>query len=338
MKLLCITDPSTHPSFDTTLSLYRLFAASPDIEFFHAPVSNIDASGYFHGAAIDGDLSSDDFAALDKAPLSPISPSALDLVFNRADEPVPEGFYQHLSQLENAVKFVNRPSQVSYTRHKSFLEDHGREHLPDHIFSSSYEEIAAFFRRFDPMVAKSNVSYGGKGVYKIWQQDGGIFTDNVQEGRVKYDSLRAVLDHLFKADPDGNYEFVRYLKNIGAGDKRILVVDGEVYGAFLRKATRDTWVHNVTAGASYTTTTITDKELAVVDKTCGLYHSRGVYTLGYDFLMDDDGTWTLSEINAGNIGGYDWLEEITGEPILDRLIQWMTQFVARGSHHPSGQP
>lgn len=328
MRLLCITDPKTHPHFDTTISLYKSFANHKDIDFFHAPVSSIDSSGKFRGAHIFGSLSDDDFMQLDQRPLELIEPSELDLVFCRADEPVPTDFFKNLSQLETAVRFVNRPSQIDYTRRKDFLEECGQKYLPKHIFSSSYEEIEDFFRQFNPIVAKMNVSYGGNGVFKIWQDDQGVYTDNVKEGLVTYSSLKEVVDHLFDIDTSNDYEFVEFLKNIDQGDKRVFVVDGEIYGALLRKSQTGTWVHNVTAGATYYASSVTEREREIIANTYEHYSSRGVYTLGYDFLMGNDGEWILSEINAGNIGGYDWHETVTGDPTMTRLVQWLIDFAA----------
>ena len=329
MKLLCITDPKTHPDFDTTISLYKAFANHRDIDFFHTPVASIDNSGQFRGTHISGNLSNDDFLRLDDHALEPIDPSELDLVFSRADEPVPSDFFQNLSQVENTVRFVNRPSQLAYTRRKDFLEEYGREFLPEHIFSSSYQEIEDFFHKFNPIVAKMNVSYGGSGVFKIWQDGTQVYTENVKEGRKKYSSLKTVVDHLAEIDIDNDYEFVQYLTNIDEGDKRVFVVDGEIYGALLRKSQTGTWVHNVTAGAAYYPSTVTEREREIIAKTYEHYSSRGVYTLGYDFLMGNDGEWILSEINAGNIGGYDWHENVTGEPTMTKLIQWLIDFSAR---------
>lgn len=328
MRLLCITDPKTHPHFDTTISLYKAFANNPAIDFCHAPVSSIDSSGKFRGVHISGSLSDDDFIKLDQYSLESIQPSELDLVFCRADEPVPADFFKNLSQLETTVRFVNRPSQIDYTRRKDFLEEYGREYLPEHIFSSSYEEIEDFFQQFNPIVAKMNVSYGGTGVFKIWQDGQTIYTDNVKEGLLTYSSLKKVVQHLTEIDPDSEYEFVQFLKNIDQGDKRIFVVDGEIYGALLRKSQTGTWVHNVTAGAAYDASTVTEREREIIANTYEHYSSRGVYTLGYDFLMGNDGEWVLSEINAGNIGGYDWHETVTGEPTMTRLIQWLIDFAA----------
>ena len=326
MKLLCITDPATHPTFDTTVRLYRAFAQHPEIEFYHAPVSSVDGSGRFNCVRVAGLLSDDAFMQLDAQPLTSYSPAAFDLVFNRADEPVPQAFYDHLAQVEDQTRFVNRPSQLSYVRRKDFLETYGQQYLPEHIFSSSLEEINQFFEQYDPMVAKLNISYGGKGVYKIWRQDDQILTENVQEGLQTYPDLRAVLVHLTQLDSEGHFEFVEFLKNIDAGDKRVLVVDNKIYGALLRKAQAGSWVHNVTAGAQYHPSKVGPREQDIIRETCDYYRNRGIYTLGYDFLMGNDGNWILSEVNAGNIGGYDWLEEISGEPIMSRLTNWLLQF------------
>ncbi|MEM8611256.1 MAG: hypothetical protein AAGF93_04495 [Cyanobacteria bacterium P01_H01_bin.105] len=323
MRLLCITDPKTHPSFDTTISLYKAFANHKAIDFFHASVSSIDNSGQFRGVHVSDALNDDDFTRLDDQSYELIGPSELDLVFCRADEPVPLDFFQNLGQLESKVRFVNRPSQIAYTRRKDFLEEHGREYLPEHIFSSSYSEIKDFFQRCNPIVAKMNVSYGGSGVFKIWQDEHHIYTDNVKEGLIKYSSLKDVVDHLTDIDTDNSYEFVQYLQNIDEGDKRVFVVDGEIYGALLRKSQTGTWVHNVTAGAAYYASTVTERECEIIAKTYRHYSRRGVYTLGYDFLMGNDGEWTLSEVNTGNIGGYDWHEAVTGEPTMTRLVQWL---------------
>lgn len=329
MKLLCITDPKTHPDFDTTISLYKTFAIHANIDFFHAPVASIDNSGIFQGVYLSSDLSNDDFRRLDERPLELIRPSDLDLVFCRADEPVPTDFFTNLSQLETKVRFVNRPSQIDYTRRKDFLEDCGKEYLPQHIFSSSCQEIESFFQRFNSIVAKKNISYGGSGVFKIWQDGQHVFTDNVKEGKKQYASLQAVVDHLIEIDDNNPYEFVEYLKNIDQGDKRVFVVDGEIYGALLRKSQTGTWVHNVTAGAAYNAATVTEREQEIIAKTYRHYSRRGVYTLGYDFLMGNDGEWILSEINAGNIGGYDWHENVTGAPTMTRLVEWLLDFAAQ---------
>ncbi len=68
------------------------------------------------------------------------------------------------------------------------------------------------------------------------------------------------------------------------------------------------------------------------------YQQRGLHTLGYDFLLDDQGSWCISEINAGNIGGFARLEQLTGKPIMKKLIDWLITFAQQYNlkfHNPT---
>ena len=122
---------------------------------------------------------------------------------------------------------------------------------------------------------------------------------------------------------------MRYLKRVDEGDKRVVVVDGEIYGAYIRRSQSGHWVNNVSGDGECTLAEITDAEREAIAKTVGHYRDRGLHTLGYDFLMDNDGTWRISEINAGNIGGFARLELLTNKPVVERLISWMIEFAQR---------
>ena len=64
--------------------------------------------------------------------------------------------------------------------------------------------------------------------------------------------------------------------------------------------------------------------------TCGLFHERGLFVLGYDFLQDDSGEWILSEVNpGGNIGGYTSLERTRGPGAFRPLLDWLLEFARR---------
>ena len=108
-----------------------------------------------------------------------------------------------------------------------------------------------------------------------------------------------------------------------------MVVDGEIYGSYLRRSKSGHWVNNVSADGECTLVDISIEERDAIAHTVGHYQRMGLHTLGYDFLMDDDGTWRISEINAGNIGGFARLELLTGRPVMDRFIGWLLDFASR---------
>lgn len=330
MRLLCITDPLTHPPYDTTVELYNRLAGDPRFELYHLEVSRVDGQEEIPVSRIPAPLSFEEFRSLSSLPTEPARYSGFDLVYSRADKPYPPTFLPGLIRQEPHARFVARPSSVLECDVRTFYRSHASRFLPPGLVTRSLSEAAAFIRATGATVVKRNRSYGGKGVWRIWRQG--------EEWRIQQGAgdptgareLESLLGPLIASDPEP-WEFVKYLSNVAAGDKRVLVVDGEIYGAYLRMAIDGSWINNLTTGGVALAATLTAAERAVVEATCGNYHERGLYTLGYDFLVGDSGQWMLSEINAsGNIGGYGFLERTSGQPVFPRLLDWLLRFPTRG--------
>ena len=113
------------------------------------------------------------------------------------------------------------------------------------------------------------------------------------------------------------------------GRQKVIVVDGEIYGAYIRRSKSGHWVNNVSDDGECILATITLAEREAIANTVSEYQQRGLHTLGYDFLLDD-GIWRISEMNAGNIGGFARLEQLTQTPIMARLVDWLISF---GDHN-----
>lgn len=176
-----------------------------------------------------------------------------------------------------------------------------------------------------------NTSYGGKGVFRIFRKGDQFEVNNVSTGTLLLKSLDEVIEWLLARDRDP-FQLCRYLKNVTAGDKRILVVGSEIYGGYLRKSPSGSWIQNVTSGGQAFPATVTEGERLIIERTAPAFQELGVFTLGYDFLLDDDGeTWLLSEINAGNIGGYGRLQLTSGLPVYGRLLEWLLERAQMGS-------
>lgn len=329
MKLLCITDPLTHPENDTTVVLYNRLAEDPRFELHHLGVSQVDMEDAIPAIRITAPLTFHDFRALANQPARVSRYGDFDLVYSRADKPYPPTFLSGLIKQENRVRFVARPSSVLACDVRTFYRAHAAAFLPPGLVTRSILEASEFIRATGTVVAKRNRSYGGKAISRIWRQDTDYCLQHGNSDSVRANTVEALLESLFAADPEP-YEFVRYLVNVTEGDKRILVVDAEIYGAFLRKAPEGSWINNITSGGTALAAQVTPGERMVIEATCGAYHERGLFTLGYDFLMNDSGDWTLSEINAsGNIGGYNFLEQTSGTPVFPRHLDWLLEFATR---------
>lgn len=324
MRLACITDPSTHPEFDTTVELYRRFALDPRIQLTHVSSQSI-LEPRIRGVVLDEPLEYNKFLKLEERSREINSLQDFDLIYCRSDKPLPDSYYLRLAEVENRVPFVNRPSSLLEVSKRQFIEQFARPYLPDFISTRSVTDAVKFISQFKTVVFKSSSSYGGKGVWKCALQGKIATIEHSSGGKQVFSSVEQACEHILGKD-DLDFQLVRFLKNVHEGDKRILVVGEEILGGYLRKAREGSWINNITAGGSATLAAVSSAEKDIIMCTVGEFSRRGVHTLGYDFLMDDDESWILSEVNAGNIGGYNRLEQLSGEPIIDELILWLCNY------------
>jgi D-alanine-D-alanine ligase-like ATP-grasp enzyme len=73
-----------------------------------------------------------------------------------------------------------------------------------------------------------------------------------------------------------------------------------------------------------------ESERKVIEATSKVYHERGLFFIGYDFLQDDGGEWIVSEINpGGNIGGFTAPGARHRQALFPRLLDWLLELAAR---------
>lgn len=352
MKLLSLCDPTQyrHPPLDVP-TFYRRLALDPRVTFYHVPTPNVIeqaaatqlppkvAKAFSQISAIPaaGMLSYEDFVGLANTDARTISLKEIDLVFCRTLKPFHPSYLNSLSQWEGVTRFVNSPSGKQSQMKSDFLLKVAQPYMPEAIATDQCTEALAFLEKHSTIVAKRANSTGGHGVFKIHYQQGVYHVDNVLTGPGTFTTFSQVMDYL-KTGQTEPLQFCRYLSKTTAGDKRVVVVDGEIYGSYLRRSKGGHWVNNVSADGACTLADITRDEREAIENTVGYYQQLGLHTLGYDFLMDDDGTWRISEINAGNIGGFARLELLTGQPVMTRLVDWMIEYAQRPQreqHHTS---
>lgn len=331
MKLLSICDPTRYdkPPLDVP-TFYQHLACDRRVDFYHIPAPQVFAGHLpeVQVAAASGELTYEDFLALGEQANGSIRLTEIDLVFCRTLKPYPTGYLDTLTAWETWTRFVNRPSSKQAQLQPDFLLEVADGYIPDTLVTANWREALRFFERFQIIVAKQSNSCGGRGVFKIWYQNGTFQVDNILAGTRSFSLFTEVMTYL-QVGQSAPIQFCRYLHRTDAGDKRVVVVEGEIYGSYLRRSKTGHWVNNVSSGGECTLADITPDEIAAIQQTVQHYQALGLHTLGYDFLLDDDGTWRISEINAGNIGGFARLELLTGQPVMARLVDWMIDYARR---------
>ena len=330
IKFLAICNPDLYKSAPLDVpTFYRQVAQDNRIDFYHLPTNDVFTSSSSNEqikvASVPNKLEYQDLLKLNDQANQWHDIQSFDLVFCRTLKPFPDNYLQQLSAWEKYTKFINSPSNKIEQIEADFLVKVADDYLPETIVTDNWQEAFSFWEKHQTIVAKQVNSCGGRGIFKISYQDSLFMVDNLNLGTKMFADFAQVIKYT-QGSTNQPLQLVRYLNNVHYGDKRIVVVDGEIYGGYIRRSQSGHWVNNVSGDGECFLSDISAYEKEAIANTVIHYQQRGLHTLGYDFLMDDDGNWRISEINAGNIGGFARLEQLTGKPIMQKFIDWMVDF------------
>lgn len=230
--------------------------------------------------------------------------SDYDLIWLRMPPPLTPSFLNFLEDRFTNKMIVNSPKGIYETGSKAFLVNFA-EYCPPMKICKSVEDIIEFKEKF-PIVLKPFQEYGGKGIVKIKG-------NRVWEGN-KEMSFHQFLEKIARNSIE--YLAVKFLKNVSKGDKRIIVVNGEILGASLRLPPKDSWICNVSMGGESHHTEVDEEEIRMIKAINPILSERGVVMYGVDTLVGDDGKRVLSEINTTSIGGLPQMARFTGKPLV----------------------
>ena len=239
-----------------------------------------------------------------------------DVIFLRIDQPVSSIFLENLKINNKNIIFINDPIGMIQTNNKQFLLKIST-YTPKIKLANTIEEIIKESLRKE-IVIKPLKSYGGFGISKISKE-----ACYIENNLVTLTEFSNHINKLIKLD--GNVLVMDYLKNVYQGDKRIIIINGEILGAILRIPSKENWICNLSQGATTQITTVTKEEIKIIQKINPILEKKGIILYGIDTLVDNHGNRVLSEINTANIGGFTAMEELYKKPIIplfiDKLIQ-----------------
>ena len=322
-RVLVFTDHSGHSGENSMYALLTTMLQHPGFSGVAVASRGYpETAGFFSGQANTlwvRDLDPDFGFTADGSSLQPNreirSPEGFDALFLRLPPPAPRPFFSFLETWAQGMVIFNRPSGILETSSKAFLM-HFRQWCPPMKLMYNIQDITLFSGRF-PIVLKPLYNYGGKGIVKVDE-------DTVDTGKEKLSLLR----YFESLTPDAFPMLaMKYLENVRNGDKRILVVNGEVQGASLRLPAEDSWLCNVAMGGYSVPTTPNTREMEIAEHISPVLLERGILIFGFDTLEDGNGKRYLSEVNTMSIGGMPQIEEQTGKPVLKRVIALIWQYI-----------
>lgn len=239
-----------------------------------------------------------------------------DLVWLRLPRPIPDGFFDFLEKRFPNQIILNRPWGIETSSDKSWLLN-VHQLCPPIRLCKTIEEIDAFSRSFE-IVIKPLEDYGGRGIVRV--NNGQVINGDKEIPISEYAS--ELTDQLAR----GGYLGMKFLKGVSAGDKRVVVANGQVIGGILRMPAAGSWLCNASQGGEGHVTEVDEAEIRMAKVLHEKLAPLGIAIFGMDTLMGDGGERVLSEVNTLSIGGIAPLDEISDIPASEMVAKNLIDF------------
>jgi glutathione synthase len=236
------------------------------------------------------------------------------VVWMRKDPPLDEAYLYatHLLELgeRRGVRVINRPASLRAWNEKLSALRFGHRMAPT-LVSSRVDQLARFATDQGEVVLKPLAGRAGQGV---------VFASAATPG------LRALLELVTQME--GLPVMAQaFLSGVRAGDKRILLVDGEPLGAVNRVPSGEEFRSNLAVGGTPIATDLTTSEREICSELAPVLRAEGLFFVGIDVI---DGR--LSEINVTSPTGVREVERLAGQPLADQTIARLLEGLATGSN------
>ena len=218
----------------------------------------------------------------------------IDVILMRQDPPFHMGYITAthlLDRIKHETLVVNDPASVRDAPEKVFVLDY-RRFMPPTLVTRSVAEVRRFMQEHGAVVLKPIHGNGGKAIFRI-PADG--------------DNLSALIEVFNQTWPEPHM-VQPFLPEVADGDKRIVLVDGEVAGAINRKPGKGEFRSNLAQGGYAEATTLTPREQEICDAMGPELKRRGLIFVGIDVI---GGKW-LTEINVTSPTGIVAIDQFNG--------------------------
>ncbi|MBA8877780.1 glutathione synthase [Phyllobacterium myrsinacearum] len=222
--------------------------------------------------------------------------SEMDVVLLRQDPPFDMNYITTTHLLERIhpkTLVVNDPAWVRNSPEKIFVTEFP-DLMPDTLITKDPQEIMAFRKEFGDIILKPLYGNGGAGVFHLADRDRNLT------------SLLEMFGQMFREPIIAQ----RYLKDVRAGDKRIILIDGEPVGAINRVPSESDARSNMHVGGRAEKTELTKREREICARIGPSLRERGFILVGIDVIGD-----YMTEINVTSPTGVREVKRFGGADI-----------------------
>ncbi|MBF0490273.1 MAG: glutathione synthase [Candidatus Omnitrophica bacterium] len=310
MKFLFLMDPlETITMEKDTTFIFMLESHKRGHDVYFLPedgISFVEGKLYFHVTKVKPQaIAHEPFIMLDAAHLSS---DDIHAVFIRPDPPFDEQYLMNtwlLDQLPTKVAVINRPSGIRTVNEKIWSAQF-KNITPDTIISANKHDLLAFAVKHTNVIAKPTNAFGGQSVFHI---------------EAGHTNTKVILETISK----GYNEAIilqRYIPEAKHGDKRILLLNGEILGAVLRVHAEGEHRNNFYAGGSAVATVINKRDEEIVNILKPHLQELGLYFVGIDILGD-----YLIEVNVTSPTCLQEMNRLYNQALEEKVIDFVEKLV-----------
>ncbi|MFN8672201.1 MAG: glutathione synthase [Candidatus Sericytochromatia bacterium] len=236
--------------------------------------------------------------------------TAFDAIFMRKDPPFNMEYIYCtylLSMVKDKTLVINDPDSIRSSNEKVFILNFPSI-IVDTIVTKDKTVILEFLERNKKIVLKPLDRKGGEGIFILEEND---------------KNLNSLIDI---STDYGNMTIMcqKYIPEAKLGDKRIVLINGEPKGAFLRVPSEYDHRGNLCAGASSQKCEITARDLEICNTLAPKLKEMGLIFTGIDVLGD-----YVSEINVTSPTGLQDIANIYGVHIEKDIIDFVENNVKK---------
>ncbi|MGI9523605.1 MAG: glutathione synthase [Hyphomicrobiaceae bacterium] len=219
-----------------------------------------------------------------------------DVVLLRQDPPFDMGYITTTHLLERIhpeTLVVNDPGHVRNAPEKVFVLDY-QDLMPPTMVTRNLRDVQTFRARYGDLIIKPLYGNGGAGVFRLKSDD---------------TNLNALIE-MFQISFREPFMVQQYRDEVRQGDKRIILVDGEVAGIINRVPAADEARSNMHVGGTAEPAEANDRDLEICARLGPELRERGLLFTGIDVIGP-----FLTEINVTSPTGIRQVKAFGGNDI-----------------------
>lgn len=225
----------------------------------------------------------------------------LDVLFVRTDPPFDTDYLTDtwlLSHAKERPLVLNNPAGLRNINEKLWAAQFA-DLTPATLITADKGEFFAFLRQYQRAVLKPTDGFGGSAVFLVKADD--------KNAAVTFETLSRLNRYVIVQE---------YLPKATEGDKRILLLQGEILGAVLRLSHGQDHRNNFAAGGKPAKTEITEAERQICERLKPLLLEDGIFFAGIDVIGEK-----LIEVNVTSPTCLREMQHYYTENLAARVIQ-----------------